>query len=95
MGSGGRKPLDTVVRETKLYIKVSIEEMERIEEITKYLEIPRTTVARNFLLYGLEDAELFRKIGLLAIAKKIKKTSIGLNILKDIRINNKPAHHFL
>lgn len=87
MSNSGRKPLDGVIREIKLSVKISKEEMERIEEIAKYLEIPKATIARNFMIIGLDEAELFRKIGILSVAKKIKKTSEGIKVLKDLKMN--------
>ncbi len=71
----GRKPKDEVVREERLTIKLSKEEVEKISEMAEYLEIPKTVFARNLILQGLSDAKLFRNIGLLQIAKGVVKTS--------------------
>lgn len=84
----GRPPLDTVVRETKLFIKVSEDEAKELEELAKYLEIPKSTLIRNLTLSSLEDAKIFRTLGLLQIAKGIKKTSQAIEKFKEIKINN-------
>ncbi len=71
----GRKPKDTVVRERKITIKVSEEEMERMEKLAEYMEIPKTVAVRNMALFGLEEAEAMRRLGILSISKGLVKTS--------------------
>jgi len=81
----GRPPIDKVVRETPLFIKVSENEAKQIEELAKYLDIPKSVFLRNLALSSLEDAQILKKIGLLKIAKGIKKTSQALKELREIK----------
>lgn len=89
----GRPPLDNVVRETKLFIKVSEEEAKELEELAAYLEIPKSTLIRNLTLSSLEDAKIFKKIGLLKLGKGIKKTSEAIKKFEEMKIktNNVPS----
>jgi len=81
----GRKPKDTVVRESKITLKMSAEQLKRVEKIAEYLEIPKTVIARNMLLSGLESAETMKITGVLSIAKGIIKTSEWLAKTKEQR----------
>jgi len=82
----GRKPKDNIVRETKITIKFSEDEMERIEKMAEYLEIPKTVATRNMALMSLEEMEAYKKYGILQVAKGIIKTSDWLKEFKK----NKP-----
>lgn len=84
----GRKPKDTVVRETKITIKISEDEMERIEKIAKYSELPKTVIARNLLLFGLDEMEGFRRVGLLHLTIGIIKTSEWLENIMGLKKRN-------
>jgi predicted DNA-binding protein len=60
-------------RDIKFEIRFSKEEMERIEKVAKKLNMPKARLIRNLTLIGLEDAELYEKLGFFEIAKLIKK----------------------
>jgi len=81
----GRKPKDTIVRNSRMTIKFSEKEIEEINKLSKYLQIPKTVVARNLTLYGLEEAKGFKRLGLLEIVKKLIKTSEWLNKFKNLK----------
>jgi len=87
MKKAGRKPIDTEKRETRITIKISEKELKDIEELAKYTELPKTVMARNFLLYGMEEAKGFKRLGLLKIGIGIIKTSDFLKKIKNIKIN--------
>ena len=78
----GRKPTDGEVRNSKITIKVTEEELARIEEMAKYIDIPKTVAVRNFVLITLEDMERLKRVGLLQIAKGIIKTSDWIKAIK-------------
>lgn len=88
----GRPPLDHVARETKLFIKVSEEEAEELEKLAIYLEIPKSVLVRNLTLSALEDAQIFKKLGLLKLAKGLRKTSEAIDKFGEMKtnINSKP-----
>jgi predicted DNA-binding protein len=81
-------------RDIKFEIRLSKEEMERIEKVANKLGIPKARLIRNLTLAGLEDAELLEKLGLYDIIKlieKIREKALGnKNITKygDIVPNN-------
>ena len=81
----GRPPVDGIVRETKLFVKVSEDEAKEIEELANYLEIPKSVLLRNLALSSLEDAQILKKVGLLQIAKGIRKTSEALKEFKNLK----------
>jgi len=81
----GRPPLDNVVRETKLFIKVSEEEAKQLEELANYLEVPKSVLVRNLTLTALEDAKIFKKLGLLKLAKGIRKTSEAIEQFGEMK----------
>jgi len=83
----GRKPKDEVVREERMTIKLSVEEVERIDAMAKYVGIPKTVAARNMALMSLEEMESMKKYGILQIAKGIVRTSDWLKAFKK----NKPV----
>jgi len=60
-------------RDIKFEVRFNKEEMERIEEIAKKLGIPKSRVIRNLTILGLEDAELYNKLGFFDIVNAIKK----------------------
>ncbi len=69
-------------REKNLTIRVSEEEYKRIENIANKIGIPKTRLARNLIIAGLEDAELLDKLGAFDIAKlieKIREKALGQN----------------
>lgn len=75
MENRGRKPKDKVVRESRMTLKFSEEEIQKIENMAAYLDIPKTVAARNLLLYGLEAIETMQHDKLLEPSKGIIKTS--------------------
>jgi len=83
----GRPPLDNVVREERLFLKVSKEEAREIEELAEYLEIPKSTFVRNLTLTALDEAKILKKLGLLGLGKGIRKTSEALERFKEMKIN--------
>ena len=85
MKKHGRKPIDGVTRETKLFTKLSTNEAKEIEELANYLDIPKSVFMRNLVLVALDDTKLLKKLGILGLAKGIKKTSEAVSKLKEIR----------
>ena len=85
MKKQGRPPLDQSIREKQIYCRVTNEEARRIEQLANYLEISKSTMLRNLALTCLEDAELFKKAGVLRLAKGIKQTSEAIEVLKSIK----------
>ena len=73
-------------RDIKFEVRFNKEEMERIEEIAKKLGIPKSRVIRNLTLLGLEDAELYNKLGFFDIVNAIKKLREKALVTKDINI---------
>ena len=71
----GRKPLDGEKREIKISIKFSESEMKEIEKLAKYVELPKTVLARNLLLFGLDEMKGFKRTGLLQVGIGVIKTS--------------------
>jgi predicted DNA-binding protein len=78
-------------RDIKFEIRLSKEEMERIEKVANKLGIPKARLIRNLTLAGLEDAELLEKLGLFEVIKiieKIKEKALKSNeILKAPKPN--------
>ncbi len=85
----GRKPKDGVVRETVISLKLSVEEVERINNLAKYIDLPKTVLMRNLILSGLSDAEILKKAGVLSLAKGIQKTSEFLKTYREIKESEK------
>ena len=81
----GRKPKDGKARETVVSFKLADDEVKRINDLAEYLEIPKTALVRNLVLSSLSDAEGLKKLGILSVAKNIKKTSDFLIKFKDIK----------
>jgi len=84
MKKKGRKPIDKVVRESRIIIKLSEDELKELVNMAEYLEIPKTVYARNLILMGLEDSRFFKKTGLLKLAKGLRKSS---EFLQEINKN--------
>ena len=78
-------------RDIKFEIRLSKEEMKRIEKVANKLGIPKARLIRNLTLAGLEDAELLEKLGLfeaIKIIEKIKEKALKSNeILKAPKPN--------
>jgi hypothetical protein len=81
----GRKPKDGKTRETVVSFKLADDEIKRINDLADFLDIPKTALIRNLVLSSLEDAEGLKKLGILSIAKSIKKTSEFLTTFKGIK----------
>ena len=60
-------------RKYEVRVRLTKEEMERIEKVAKKLNMPKARLIRNLALVGLEDAELFAKLGLFDLVKLIEK----------------------
>ena len=58
-------------RDKELYIRVSEDELNEMKNIANYLDLPLSTFARNLLLVASEDAQFYKKIGVLKGAKKL------------------------
>jgi len=74
-------------RNKEIKISLTEEEMERIEKVAKKIGMTKSRLARNLTLVGLEDAELFEKMGIFEMAKLIRKikekaASLDANLLK-------------
>ncbi len=73
-------------RNKRVEILLTEEEDKRFEEIAKKINMPKGRLIRNLALIGLEDAELFNKLGLFDIAKmieKIREKAIEIKKIKD------------
>ena len=60
-------------KDKMITIRLSTEELERIEKMAKKIGLTKTQTARNLILVGLEDAEFYNKLGLFDMAKAILK----------------------
>jgi predicted DNA-binding protein len=60
-------------RKYEVRVRLTKEEMERIEKVAKKLNMPKARLIRNLALVGLQDAELFAKLGLFDLVKLIEK----------------------
>jgi len=82
-------------RDIKFEVRFSKEEMERIEKVAKKLNMPKSRVIRNLVLVGLEDAELFAKLGFfdaIKMIEKIREKALGskdLTLKKEWKDNEK------
>jgi len=84
----GRKPKDGVIRETKIFIKISEEEEQRIIKMAEYMDIPKSVAARNMTLMSLDEVEAMKRLGILQIAKGIVKTSDWLKAFRKNKAVN-------
>ena len=75
-------------KEKKITIRVSEEEYERIEKVAKKLNMPISRVIRNLTMAGLEDAELFAKLGFFDAVKMIEKIREKALGTKDLKLAN-------
>ena len=75
-------------KEKKITIRVSEEEYERIEKVAKKLNMPISRVIRNLTMAGLEDAELFAKLGFFDAIKMIEKIREKALGTKDLKLTN-------
>ena len=60
-------------RKYEVRVRLTKEEMKRIEKVANKLGIPKARLIRNLTLAGLEDAELLEKLGLFDVIKLIEK----------------------
>jgi len=78
-------------RKYEIRVRLTKEEMKRIEKVANKLGIPKARLTRNLTLAGLEDAELLEKLGLFEVIKiieKIKEKALKSNeILKAPKPN--------
>ena len=58
-------------RNIKFEIRVSEDEYNTIKNLANYVDLPPSTFARNLLLVASEDAQFYKKIGVLKGAKKL------------------------
>ena len=70
-------------RNKRVEILLTEEENKRFEKIAKELNMPKGRAIRNLALIGLEDAELYKKLGFFKIAKMINKTKSKIKKLKN------------
>lgn len=85
INTAGRKPKDGEIRETKITIKVTEKEAERIKKMAEFVELPKTVMTRNLVLSELDTMETLHKTGVLHIAKGIVKTSEWLKARKRVQ----------
>jgi len=72
-------------RKYEVRVRLSKEEMARIEKVANKLGTPKARLIRNLALVGLEDAELLDKIGafdLIKLIEKLREKAIGVKNLK-------------
>ena len=72
-------------KEKRITIRLSEEEYERIEKVAKKLNMPISRIIRNLTIVGLEDAELFAKLGFfdaIKMIEKIREKALGTRDLK-------------
>ena len=80
-------------KEKRITIRLNEEEYKRIEEIAQKLNTPISRLMRNLTLAGLEDPELFEKLGFFEIAKMIEKLREKPFGLKDFsKVQNEHMH---
>lgn len=85
----GRPPLsEEGAAEHKIMVRVTDEQMARIEELAKFCELPKTTMAKNLLMSGVEQAEALRTFGFMHIAKGLIRSS---DFIKDFSKQHKRA----
>jgi hypothetical protein len=65
------KPIDGKKRERKILIRLTDEEIEKIEKIANDLDIPIARFVRNLTLASLDEASFLNKIGALKGAQKL------------------------
>jgi len=65
------KPIDEEKREHIVTIRLSSKELEKIDKISKDINIPRARLIRNLTLSTLDEVEFINKIGLLKGIKHI------------------------
>lgn len=70
-------------RSINLTVRLSKTELKEIEDLAEYLEIPHTVFARNAILFGVDEAKGMKRLGFLAVAKKIKKSYEFLEKFKE------------
>ena len=75
-------------RNKRVEILLTEEEDKRFEEMAKKIKIPKGRLIRNLALIGLEDAELFHKLGLFEIAKLIEKIKEKAQSTKNPKLAN-------
>jgi len=56
-------------RKYEVRVRLSKEEMERIEKVAQKLKIPKARLMRNLTLSVLEDIEVLEKLGFSEIVK--------------------------
>lgn len=64
------RPKIEEVRNIEMKIRLTEKEYREVQELAEHIEIPVTTLARNFLLYAKRDAEFLKRFGILKGAKK-------------------------
>jgi len=73
-------------RKYEVRVRLTKEEMERIEKVANKLGIPKARLIRNLTLAGLEDAELLEKLGFFEIVKLLKKIKDKALKEKDLKL---------
>jgi predicted DNA-binding protein len=68
-------------------VRLSKQEMERIEKMANKLGMAKAKLIRELALISLEDAELLNKLGAFEIAKALKK--VKEKVSKHLSTNTK------
>jgi hypothetical protein len=63
-------------RDIRIQVRVTQEELERINEYARKLQLAESTMVRNLLLVGLDNADFMRKFGILNIVGFFKQNQI-------------------
>lgn len=75
--------------EYRITVRVTKEQMERIEKMAEFCELPKTRMAHNLIINGLEQCEALKKGGFMHIAKGLIK---GSQFLKELNNSREKAH---
>jgi predicted DNA binding CopG/RHH family protein len=63
-------------RDIRIQVRVTEEELERINEYARKLQLAESTMVRNLLLVGLDNADFMQKFGILNIVGFFKQNQI-------------------
>jgi|LSQX01.2.fsa_nt_gb hypothetical protein len=73
--AGGRPTHNEEALKERITIRVTKEQLERIEKLADFCELPKTRMAHNLLIIGLQQSETLKAGGFMHIAKGIVKSS--------------------
>ena len=83
--AGHRGPKDGKVRESKVTFKLAPDEVQKLEELAKELDIGKTVLLRNLVLSAYADTIIMKKLGIIGAVKGIDKTSNFLKKLTELK----------